>query len=103
MPTKPTRAPKHDAIIAALEAEADRRLRSRYERPVYRRGRVVGYRLACPDALLFARYDALRRELVALRRPQPAPRPGGVFARWREWFAKRPAMKWRSKGAAHAR
>src|SRR5262245_31390814 len=44
--------------VAALEAEADRRLRERYEEPIHANGVLIGYRNICPDPLLYARFQA---------------------------------------------
>lgn len=91
-----------EASARALEAEADRRLLDRYKRPVYAHGEIVGYRLTCPDPLLFERYTALRERVErarlndafpatepVVRAPAAAPNPSpraGVLRRLQRWL-----------------
>lgn len=77
------------AVRRALEDEADRRLRDRYERHVTVGGRFVATRNACPDALLFARYDALwrARRVPAVAATALAPTPPAPSQR-RGWLAR---------------
>jgi hypothetical protein len=91
------------AVTNALEEEADARLRARYEQPVTYRGFLLGTQNNCPDALLFARYDALWRARHDLAEVPPSavkPTPP-VRANW--WHRAKAFLMWPKRGQSHGR